>query len=80
MERSKCQGRNRYKLLFGGPQCQKIAAYPLTLLNASMGAMQKALVGLKNRQTPPPVLTFDEIREIVGFNNYYELERRYSED
>jgi 2-methylisocitrate lyase-like PEP mutase family enzyme len=58
----------------------KIAAFPLTLINASIAAMQRALAMLKIRETPPPALSFDEIKELVGFNEYCDRERKYSQE
>ncbi len=55
----------------------KIAVYPLTLLNASIVAMQNALHGLKTGQNTPKTLSFKELTEIVGFEDYYREEKRY---
>jgi 2-methylisocitrate lyase-like PEP mutase family enzyme len=57
----------------------KIAAYPLTLLSTSIYAMQKALAELKNESHPDALLDFADLQEIVGFNDYYEEERRYAD-
>ncbi len=54
-----------------------IAAYPLTLLSASMRAMQSALEIMKQGNHPEQLLEFSDLREIVGFEDYYELEERY---
>ena len=56
----------------------KIAAYPLTLLSASIHAMQKALEDLKNDSRSASLLDFSVLQEIVGFNDYYEEEKRYA--
>ncbi len=55
----------------------KIAVYPLTLLNASIVAMQNALHALKTGQNTPKKLDFKELTEIVGFDDYYQEEKRY---
>ncbi|WP_341326263.1 isocitrate lyase/PEP mutase family protein [Methylotuvimicrobium sp. KM2] len=55
----------------------KIAVYPLTLLNASIVAMQNALTGLKTGQNTPKTLSFKELTETVGFEDYYREEKRY---
>lgn len=55
----------------------KLAAYPLTLLNASIRAMQQALGALKEGCQPTQLLSFDAIKDIVGFNDYYAEESRY---
>ena len=56
----------------------KVAAYPLTLLNAAMAAMAGALRALAEGRTPDGMLSFAELRDIVGFNDYYAAEERYA--
>jgi len=58
----------------------RIAAYPLTLLSASIHAMQKALADLKNGDHPEALLDFPVLQEIVGFDAYYEDEKQYAAD
>lgn len=48
----------------------KIAAYPLTLLNAGVHAMREALTDLAAGRTPARRVSFQAIREIVGFDAY----------
>jgi 2-methylisocitrate lyase-like PEP mutase family enzyme len=48
----------------------QIGVYPLTLLNASITAMQQALVRLKKGQPASNLMGFKELRELVGFNDY----------
>jgi len=55
----------------------KIAAYPLTLLNTAVCAMQKALVELQEGNPPKNILDFAALQEIVGFTSYYEEEQQY---
>ncbi len=54
-----------------------IAAYPLTLLNHAIGAMQQALRELKDGRQPQPPLSFAELRRVVGFAEYSQEEERY---
>jgi 2-methylisocitrate lyase-like PEP mutase family enzyme len=56
----------------------QIAAYPLTLLSASMRAMKNALANLKS-DTPrdKDILNFSELRDIIGFEEYYEISSQY---
>ena len=56
----------------------QIAAYPLTLLSASMRAMKNALANLKS-DTPRDndILNFSELRDIIGFEEYYETSSQY---
>ncbi|HVJ16191.1 MAG TPA: isocitrate lyase/PEP mutase family protein [Polyangiaceae bacterium] len=58
----------------------KIAAYPLTLLNAAVGAMQRALLALAGGKAVEGLLDFEELRRVVGFEDYYAEERRYSRE
>ncbi|QHO09681.1 2,3-dimethylmalate lyase [Arachis hypogaea] len=57
----------------------KIVVYPLSLIGVSIRAMQDALAALKGGRIPPPesMPSFEEIKDIVGFNTYYEEEKRY---
>ena len=48
----------------------KIAVYALTLLNASIGSMQRALVCLKRGEEVPGLMNFEALRQIVGFDAY----------
>ncbi|XP_078433212.1 phosphoenolpyruvate carboxylase family protein [Wolffia australiana] len=58
----------------------KIVSYPLSLIGVSIRAMQDALVAIKSGRVPPPgnLPSFEEIKEVIGFNDYYEEEKRYS--
>lgn len=58
----------------------KIAAYPLTLVSAAVKAQEQALAALKAGDpaaVQPLLLDFEDLREVVGFNDYYELEDKY---
>lgn len=48
----------------------KIAVYALTLLNASIGAMQQALTCLKQGMVVPDLMDFQKLQRIVGFDEY----------
>ncbi|MQL71135.1 hypothetical protein Taro_003455 [Colocasia esculenta] len=58
----------------------KIVSYPLSLIGVSIQAMQDALTAIKSGRVPSPgsLPSFEEIKEIIGFNDYYEEEKRYS--
>jgi 2-methylisocitrate lyase-like PEP mutase family enzyme len=56
----------------------KLAAYPLTLLNASVRAMQGALAAISRGETPADLLSFREVRRIVGFDAYDAEAARYA--
>jgi 2-methylisocitrate lyase-like PEP mutase family enzyme len=55
----------------------KIAAYPLTLLNAAIVAMRNALGSLARGQPAENLMSFDELRAIVGFDDYHSEAQRY---
>ena len=55
-------------------------AYPWRLVAAKIKAMREALETLKESMTigaPPPILSYAEVCEGVGFNKYWDLEERY---
>jgi 2-methylisocitrate lyase-like PEP mutase family enzyme len=57
----------------------RIAAYPVLVFSAAIKAAQAALVALKNGGADRiPQVTFDELKTLVGFDDYYEREQRYS--
>jgi 2-methylisocitrate lyase-like PEP mutase family enzyme len=55
----------------------KIAAYPLTLLSASMRAMQSALAEFAAGTHPTRLMSFADLRERVGFSDYDAESSRY---
>ncbi|KAK6930608.1 hypothetical protein RJ641_004702 [Dillenia turbinata] len=58
----------------------KLVAYPLSLLGVSIQAMQDALTAIKGGRLPSPgsMPSFEEMKEILGFNAYYEEEKQYA--
>jgi len=55
-----------------------MAAYPLTLLSSGVKAQLEVLELLKRgTRAEPLMLTFGELREIVGFEEYYQEDDRY---
>lgn len=48
----------------------KLAAYPLTLLSASIAAMQAALRKLQTEQHPESPLSFSALQQVLGFPVY----------
>ncbi len=58
----------------------KIAVYPLTLLLAGIGAMEQALEDFKKGHHPEKLISFEHLKEIVGFPEYFETEKRYADD
>ena len=58
----------------------RFAAYPLTLLSASMRAIAQALREFRDGKHPADmVMEFTELRRIVGFDDYYAAEKSYSD-
>eukprot|EP00937_MAST-01D_sp_MAST-1D-sp2_P000028 g28.t1 len=55
-----------------------IAVYPITLLSAAIKAMDAALQLLRQEKPADPLLCeFEHVKDVVGFNKYYEEEERY---
>ena len=55
----------------------KIAVFPLTLMSSSVKTMQESLKNMKNKTYNTNVSKFSDLRDIVGFNEYYEIEDKY---
>jgi 2-methylisocitrate lyase-like PEP mutase family enzyme len=55
----------------------KIAVYPLTLLNVSIQAMRAALRSLAGGERPAAAMDFPDLKQAVGFPEYYAEEARY---
>jgi 2-methylisocitrate lyase-like PEP mutase family enzyme len=58
----------------------KIVIYPLTLMLASVRAMENALSAIKAGRHPEELAAFPYLREIVGFPEYYDAETKYVSD
>ncbi|KAL2329461.1 hypothetical protein Fmac_017042 [Flemingia macrophylla] len=60
----------------------KVVAYPLSLIGVSIRAMQDSLTAIRGGRIPPPgsMPSFEEIKDVLGFNAYYEEEKRYTTD
>lgn len=57
-----------------------IAAYPLTLLSAAVKAQEAALAALRQgnpAEVQKLLKSFEELRDVVGFPEYYNMEDRY---
>ena len=55
----------------------KISVFPLTLLNVSIRAMRQSLAAIKSGRVSGDILNFEELKEAVGFSDYYKEEARY---
>ena len=58
----------------------KIAIYPISLMLAGIHAMEQALASLAAGETPRDAAEFAHLRDLVGFPEYYEAEKRYAAD
>ena len=58
----------------------QIAAYPLTLLSRAIRAMNEALSDLAEGRPPAGLLDFEDLREIVGFDDYDLEQARYKSE
>jgi 2-methylisocitrate lyase-like PEP mutase family enzyme len=58
-----------------------MAAYPLTLLSASIKSMIESLDRIqKGLSTDEIISSFSETKDVVGFSNYASQEQRYRTD
>ncbi len=55
-----------------------IAAYPLTLLQSIITAVESSLEQLAAGSHPGGLRDFEHVREVVGFPDYYDEEERYA--
>lgn len=58
----------------------KIVIYPLTLMLAGIRAMEHALAAIKRDTQPRDLAEFAHLRDIAGFPDYYEAEKKYVVD
>jgi len=57
----------------------RMAAYPLTLLLASIAAMERSLAALAEGHPAPADTDFKRLQEIVGFPGYDAESARYGD-
>ena len=56
----------------------KLALYPITTILAAQRAMEQALESLHSGKHPQALADFAELREVVGFPEYYQAETKYA--
>ncbi len=57
----------------------RFAIFPLTLMAAAMQAMQACLADFAAGRNPSQgLMDFAELRRVIGFDDYYDAEQRYS--
>ncbi len=57
----------------------KIAVLPLSLMSATVKTMLESLNNIKQRKYNTNVAKFSDLRDIVGFNEYYKIEDKYKD-
>lgn len=57
---------------------KKAQRIPLTLLQTIIGAVESALSELAAGRHPGNLKDFDHVKEVIGFNEYYSEEERYT--
>jgi 2-methylisocitrate lyase-like PEP mutase family enzyme len=55
----------------------KLVAHPFALLGPAVLAMKRALAAMKEGRPPEETISFEELKEEVGFSEYYREEERY---
>jgi 2-methylisocitrate lyase-like PEP mutase family enzyme len=58
----------------------KLVAHPFALLGPSILAMKRALRALKEGRAPEETIPFEELKDDVGFTEYYREEERYTRE
>lgn len=58
----------------------KLIARPFSMLNAGIHAMQEALASLKAGKIPEERISFEELKRLAGFEDYYREDDRYRTD
>ena len=57
---------------------KKAQRIPLTLLQTIIGAVESVLSELAAGRHPGNLKDFDHVKEVIGFNEYYSEEERYT--
>jgi 2-methylisocitrate lyase-like PEP mutase family enzyme len=58
----------------------RLVAYPLTLLSSAVRAMEEALAALASGRPAPARVSFEALRDLVGFSEYDAALERYADD
>jgi len=58
----------------------KIIIYPISLMLAGLRAMEKSLKSMQGGKHPDALAEFSHLRDIVGFPDYYDKEKKYAAD
>ena len=58
----------------------KIVIYPISLMLAGLRAMEESLASIKDGKHPEALAEFSHLRDVVGFPDYYDTEKKYAAD
>ncbi len=58
----------------------KIVVYPISLMLAGLKAMEDSLAAMQAGKHPQSLAEFAHLRDVVGFPDYYETEKKYAAD
>ena len=58
----------------------KIIIYPISLMLAGLRAMEDSLKSMQGGKHPDALAEFSHLRDIVGFPDYYDKEKKYAAD
>ena len=58
----------------------KIIIYPISLMLAGLRAMEESLKSMQGGKHPDVLAEFSHLRDVVGFPDYYDKEKKYAAD
>ena len=58
----------------------KVIIYPISLMLAGLQVMEDALTSIKGGSHPDNLAGFGHLRDVVGFPEYYDVEKQYTTD
>ena len=58
----------------------KIVIYPISLMLAGLRAMEESLKSMQGGKHPEALAEFSHLRDVVGFPDYYDKEKKYAAD
>ena len=58
----------------------KIIIYPISLMLAGLRAMEESLKSMQGGKHPDALAEFSHLRDVVGFPDYYDKEKKYAAD
>ena len=58
----------------------KVVIYPISLMLAGLRAMEESLKAMRAGKHPDQLAEFAHLRDVVGFPDYYEKEKKYAAD